>query len=149
MTYETTSSKRALTFTYICPVYQHGYKEGIDFRKKKEVLDPNYDTDRNHYCLRDEVFRDYLIEIRSGFTKMAELSKKFKEREDNKHIYDDVKEIKKPKIAEIAPLLQPTLEKACYIEFSLDKPEIGRDVFVALTPNLIAVTMIVRRIWRK
>ena len=41
-----------------------------------------------------------------------------------------MKEIKKPKIAELTPLLLPVLEKAGYTDFSLDKPEIGKDVFV-------------------
>jgi hypothetical protein len=44
-----------------------------------------------------------------------------------------MKEIKKPKIAELAPLLSPVLEKAGYIEFSLDKPEMGRDVYVGFS----------------
>jgi len=61
---------------------------------------------------------------------MAELGKKWKEKEENKHIYDAMKEMKKPKIAELTSLLQQVLEKAGYIEFSLDKPEIGKDVFV-------------------
>jgi hypothetical protein len=30
-------------------------------------------------------------------------------------------------------ILAPTLEKAGYIEFSLDKPEVGRDVFVGFS----------------
>ena len=56
--------------------------------------------------------------------------KEIKEKEDNKHIYDAVAELKKSKIAELTELLSPALEKAGYIEFSLDKPEIGKDVFV-------------------
>lgn len=46
------------------------------------------------------------------------------------HIYDAVKEMKKPKIAELSAILAPALEKAGYIEFNLDKPEMGKDVFV-------------------
>jgi hypothetical protein len=64
---------------------------------------------------------------------MAQLGKEFKEREDNKHIYDAIKEMKKPKIAELQTLLSPALEKAGYIEFGLDKPEIGKDVFVGFS----------------
>ena len=44
-----------------------------------------------------------------------------------------MKEMKKPKIAELTPLLQPALEKAGYIEFSLDKPEMGKDVFIGFS----------------
>jgi hypothetical protein len=61
---------------------------------------------------------------------MARLGKEIKEKEDNKHIYDAIKEMRKPKIAELNAILGPALEKAGYVEFSLDKPEIGKDVFV-------------------
>lgn len=64
---------------------------------------------------------------------MARLGKEMKEKQDNKHIYDAVKEMKKPKIAELIPLLSEPLEKAGYIEFHLDKPEMGRDVYVGFS----------------
>lgn len=33
----------------------------------------------------------------------------------------------------LTPLLAPVLEKAGYIEFSLDKPEMGKDVFIGFS----------------
>jgi hypothetical protein len=105
----------------------------MDLSVKKEILDPDFEKDRAYYCLNDEKFRHHLSEIRRGFTEMAELGKKWQEKEDNKHIYDAVKEMKKPKIAELVPLLSPVLEKAGYIQFSLDKPEMGRDVYVGFS----------------
>jgi hypothetical protein len=98
--------------------------------KKEKPADPDYEKDRIHYCLLDKEFRDKLIEIKRGLEDMARFGKEMKEKEDNKHVYDAVKEMKKPKIAELVPLLAPVLEKAGYIEFHLDKPEIGRDVYV-------------------
>jgi hypothetical protein len=44
-----------------------------------------------------------------------------------------VAELKKPKIAELTPLLAEPLEKADYIEFSLEKPEVGREVVVGFS----------------
>jgi hypothetical protein len=105
----------------------------MDLSDKKEVLDPNYDKDRVHYCLQDKEFRDKLYAIRDGFERMAELGKEWKEKEDNKHIYDAMAELKKPKIAELSAILSPVLEKADYTEFSLDKPEMGRDVFIGFS----------------
>jgi len=133
MTHKTNNSKQKLTFIYTCSVCQYSYKEKINLNENKKELDPNYEKDRIHCCLIDEAFRHHLFEIRRGFTEMAELGKYFKERDDNKHIYEAIKELKKTKIAEIAPLLQPTLKKAGYIEFSIDKPEIGKDVFVGFS----------------
>lgn len=92
-----------------------------------------YDKDRAYFCLHDKEFRDRLFKIRHDFEAMAQLGKEFKEKEDNKHIYDAMKEVKKPKIAELTPLLAPALEKAGYIEFSLDKPEMGRDVYIGFS----------------
>ncbi len=128
----TATTKTAITFTYSCPSCGHSYKDKMDLRdkKEKEQPDPDYDKDRVHFCLIDKEFRDKLYAIKEGFERMAELGKKFKEKEDNKHIYDAVSELKQPKIAELPDLLKPPLEKAGYTEFSLDKPEMGRDVFI-------------------
>lgn len=128
--HKTTKSKTAITFLYTCPSCKHSYKEKLDLRKQKEVDDPNYNKDREHYCLHDESFRDRLFKMRHDFLEMARLGKEFKEKQDNKHIYDAIKEMKKPKIAELSTLLGTALEKAGYIEFSLDKPEMGKDVVI-------------------
>ncbi|RYX79159.1 hypothetical protein EON76_00325 [bacterium] len=126
---KTTRSKGSLTFTYSCPSCQHSYKEKIDLIKK-ETPDPDFVDDRMRYCLHDAEFRDQLFKIRYDLSELAKLGKEWKEREDNKHVYVAMKEMKKPKIAELIPLLKPMLEKAGYADFSLDKPTVGKDVFV-------------------
>lgn len=128
--HKTTNAKTALIITYTCPSCGHSFKDKMDLTNKEEKPDPDFDKDRIHYCLVDKEFRDRLYAIKDGFERMAELGKKFKEREDNKHVYDAIKEMKKPKIAELSTILTPALEKAGYIEFGLDKPEMGRDVIV-------------------
>ena len=135
MTEKTTRSKKALTFTYSCPSCGHSYKDKMDLTDKEQQAEPDsdYEKDRAHYCLHDKEFRNRLFEMRRGFKEMAELGKKFKEKEDNKHIYDAIKELKKPKIAELIPLLSEPLQKAGYIEFHLDKPEMGKDVYIGFS----------------
>ena len=133
VTHKTTKTKKTITITYTCKSCGHSFKDKMDLSSKKEIPNPNFDKDRAHFCLQDKEFRDRLFKMREDFRGMAELGKKFKEREDNKHIYDAVKEMKKPKIAELVPLLAPVLEKAGYIEFHLDKPEMGRDVYVGFS----------------
>ena len=134
MIHNTTSTKKAITFTYSCPSCKHSYNDKMDLAGKNEVVpDPNYEKDRIRFCLLDKEWRDKLFEIQRGLKEMSKLGKKFKEKEDNKHIYDAVKEVKQPKIAELVPLLSPILEKAGYIEFHLDKPEMGRDVYVGFS----------------
>lgn len=133
VTHKTTKSKNAITITYTCTSCKHVFKDKMDLSSKKEKPDPEFATDRIHFCLGDQEFRDQLFKMRHDFIEMAKLGKEFKEREDNKHVYDAVKEMKKPKIAELVPLLAPVLEKAGYIEFHLDKPEMGRDVYVGFS----------------
>ncbi len=132
-THATTATKKAITFIYSCPSCKHTYKDKMELGGKKEEPDPDYDKGRIYFCLLDNEFRERLFTVRHDFREMAELGKKFKEKEDNKHIYDAMKELKKPKIAELVPLLAPVLEKADYIEFSLDKPEMGRDVLIGFS----------------
>jgi hypothetical protein len=64
---------------------------------------------------------------------MARLGKEWKEKDDNKHIYDAMAELKRPNIPQLPELLKPVIEEAGYIEFSLDKPEMGKDVFVGFS----------------
>jgi len=119
-----------ITTTYTCPNCQHTYKDKLDLHHEEEPVDPDYEEDRRLFCLQDE---KSLLDHRDAKHRLEELKRfqdEWQEKEDNKELYDALKGIKKPKIAEIVLLLQPALEKAGYSEFSLDKPEIGKDVFV-------------------
>lgn len=134
MTEKTTTTKKATVFTYTCSSCGYTYKDKLDFSKKEEEKpDPDFDKDRAHYCLHDTEFRERLFKMRHDFEEMARLGKEFKEKEDNKHIYDAMKEMKKPKIAELSTILAPVLEKSGYIEFHLDQPEMGTDVYVGFS----------------
>lgn len=133
MTQKTTKTKKAFVFTYTCPSCRHSYKEKMDLTTPDKQLDPNYDQDRITYCLLNKEFRDRLISFREGMEAAARLGKELKEKEDNKHIYDAIKDMKKPKIAELSTILSSALEPVGYIEFSLDKPDIGKDVIIGFS----------------
>jgi hypothetical protein len=124
---------KVITTTYTCSSCGHQYKSKLDFTPKKEEVDPNFETDRAIYGLHDEKVLQELRDARWRYEEMARLGKEWKEKEENKHIYDAVAELKKPKIAELTPLLQPKIEKAGYVEFSLDKPEIGKIAYVSFS----------------
>lgn len=129
---EEKSSRRGkvITTIYTCPGCSHTYKDKLDLNPKVEPGDPDYESDRRAFCLEDEKVRKEHQAAKYRFDDLIRFAKDHKEKEDNKHIYDAMKEMKKPKIAELKPLLQPILEKAGYIDFSLDKPEIGKNVYV-------------------
>lgn len=124
---------KVVTTTYYCLSCGHQYKSKLDFTPKKEKVDPNFETDRAIFGLHDEKVRQELRDAKWRYEEMARLGKEWKEKEENKHIYDAIAELKKPKIAELAPLLQPKIEKAGYVEFSLDKPEIGKIAYVSFS----------------
>jgi predicted RNA-binding Zn-ribbon protein involved in translation (DUF1610 family) len=130
---KSTTRSKVITTTYTCPACGHSYKDRLDLKPEKEVIDPDLEKDKDFYCLRNEKVRNEFRDMRYRMEEMARLGKELKEKEDNKHIYDAMKEMKKPKIAELAPLLSPALEKAGYIEFHLDKPEMGKDIFIGFS----------------
>lgn len=119
--------------TYTCPSCGYQHKSKLDFKPKKEEVDPNFETDRVIYGLHDEKVRQELRDAKWRYEEMARLGKEWKEKEENKYIYDAIAELKKPKIAELESLLQPKLEKAGYAEFSLDKPEIGKIAYISFS----------------
>lgn len=133
VTHKTTRTKKAVTITYACTSCKHIFKDKMDLSIKEEKPDPNFDKDRAHFCLWDKEFREHLFATKKGFEDMARFGKERKEKEDNRHVYDAIKEIKKPKIAELVQLLSEPLKKVGYIEFHLDKPEMGRDVYIGFS----------------
>lgn len=133
MTHKVTKAKAAITFQYACLVCGKTYKDKIDLKYRKVLADPEYASDRHHFCLRDDEFRNRLASMRRDFLGMAELGKEMREKRDNKHIYDAIKEMKKPKIAELSGILSPALAKVGFIEMAFDKPEIGKDVIVGFS----------------
>lgn len=130
---KTTRLKTVIKTKYACPNCKHSYEDKLNLSVKKEKLDPDYEKDRKLFCLLDEKVRNEHIDAKHRFEGMVQLGKEWKEKEDNKHIYDVIKEMKKPKIAELIPLLSEPLEKAGYIEFHLDKPEMGQDVYIGFS----------------
>ena len=133
MTHKSTKTKKYLTTTYSCTECDHTFSDKMELGSKVEKADPDFEKDRIKYCLVDKEFRDKLFEIQIGLEQLAQFGKERKEKEVNKHIYDSIKELKKPKIAELIPLLAPTLEKAGYIELHLDQPEMGKDLYLGFS----------------
>lgn len=131
MNEKTTKLKTAIKTKYTCPNCMHSFQDKLDLTAKKEKPDPDYEEDRKLFCLLDEKVRNEHIDAKRRFEDMARLGKEWKEKEDNKHIYDAVTQVNRLKIPELTTTLSPAIEKAGYIEFSLDKPEMGREVTVS------------------
>jgi hypothetical protein len=131
----TKRTSKVITTTYTCSECSHTYKDKLDLNRPKKPVekpDPEYEKDKERFCLSDEAGKKYL-EARRNWENAQSVLEEMKERQDNKDVYDAVKDLKKPKIAELTPLLSEPLQKAEYIEFHLDKPEMGRDVYVGFS----------------
>lgn len=129
---KSTRKGKVITTTYACPACEHTYKDKLNLNRPKkspEKPDPDYEKDEARFCLSEEAGKKYL-EARRNLEGLQSVLEEMKERQDNKDVYDTIAQLKKPKIAELSGLLAPALKKAGYIEFSLDKPEMGRDVYV-------------------
>lgn len=121
-------AEHSVTTKSTCP--KCGYKEEdtMDFNEKKEEekIDPNFASDQKKYCLSDEEGRRYIEESQS----MKELSDLLKDHEENKDVFEAIKNIQKLTFLELQNLLTPILEKAGYLQFSFEKPEIQKDVIL-------------------
>ena len=133
MSEKTTRLQAAIRTIYTCPNCKHSYQDKLDLSTRKERLDPDFEEDRKLFCLLDEKVRNEHIDARRRFEGMVKLGKEWKEKENNKHIYDAVAQVSRLKIPELPTTLSPVVEKAGYIEFSLDKPEIGREVTITFS----------------
>lgn len=125
-------SNKSIVTSYNCPTCNHSYKDTLNLsapKKEKDPPDPNYEEDKARFCLTDEKGKEYLTAKRN-LEQFKSVMSDVQEHEDNKHIYDAMKEVKKPKIAELNTILSPELEKADFTEFSLGKPEVEKDVTV-------------------
>jgi predicted RNA-binding Zn-ribbon protein involved in translation (DUF1610 family) len=134
MKYTTKKLNKIITTTYTCNKCGYSYKDKYDMNilKNKDLIDPYYENDKARFCIDDTEGKRYL-DGKRNLENMREILSKMDERDKNKPIYDAVDDLKKPKIAELITLLTPSLIKSGYNEFSLDKPEIGRDVFVGFS----------------
>lgn len=124
---------KVITTTYICPSCQHIYKDKLDLNHTDTPEDPDYEEDRHIYCLFDDMSLKEHRGAKQRYEGIVHLMKDIKEKEDNKHIYEAVASLNKIRISELTNILNPILEKNSYIEFSLDKPEMGKDVFVGFS----------------
>lgn len=132
MTRTSSRKGKVITTTYICPACDHSYKDTMDLRvkpKPKEKPDPNYEKDKARFCFNEEQGKEFLKQ-KQDVADMGRIVEGWREKKENKAIYDAVAAVPKVNIAQLTEMLKPSIEKAGYTEFSLDKPEIGRDVVI-------------------
>lgn len=100
--------------------------------KEKEKPDPNYEKDRERFCLSGKALEDNLKE-KSQLEGIARFMDELKEKEEHKEEYDAVDNLKKLTIVALENLLVPLCKKAKYIKFQFGTPDMGKDLIVPFT----------------
>lgn len=120
-----------ITTIYACPSCGHKEKDtwDLDEKPKPEKIDPNFEKDRERFCLSPEEGSKYI----ESKARLENFSKFLKETEGKEEIRKKIAHIKKLNIAELKKLLAEPFKKEEYINLDFSKPEIGRDIIISFT----------------
>lgn len=95
----------------------------------KEKFDPDYEKDRNKYCLSDEDGQKF-ISMKISMEGVEFLKEK---SEKETELAKKIKHIKKLNITELEELLSKELLKNSFKNFETSNPEIGKSILVSFT----------------
>jgi len=127
---ESKREKDIITHTYSCSHCGHVETDTWDLNERKEEkIDPNFEANRKKYCMSEKEGCKIMIQAE----QMGKLVKKFKDKEENKDIYDAVSKIKKLNIAELQDLLNAMIENNGYAKLEFEKPEFQKDVILCFS----------------
>jgi len=127
---ETNREDNVIIHTYSCPNCGYIETDEWDLNKKEEgEIDPNFETNRKKYCMSEKEGCEIMIQAE----QMGKLVKEFKDKDENKEIYNAVSKIKKLNIAELQNLLNPVIENSGYIKLEFEKPELQKDVILGFS----------------
>lgn len=127
-----TKKDNGVETVYSCQKCSYKETDFMDFNKKKDDVDPDFEMKRKKYCLTEEEGRRYSSE-KINVDQIVALSKKQKDEKENKKIFDDIGNIKILTIIELQNLLDPLIVKASYAKFEFEKPEIQKDVILGFS----------------
>ena len=110
-----------------CPACRYTENDTINLGMKKDPADPDFEMKRKKYCLSEEEGKEY-ASAKITMEQASSFMKKWKEKEENKELYDEIENIKKLTIAELQKLLDPVIENAGYAKLEFEKPDLQKDV---------------------
>lgn len=131
---ERIEDKKVIT-TETCPSCGHVETDELDLTlKEEEPLDPDYEKDRERFCLSGEALSKNLLE-KSQLESVAKFMEKWEEKEKHKDEYDEIEKLKKLTIVSLEELLIPFCEKAKYVKFQFGTPDMGKDLILPFTTH--------------
>jgi hypothetical protein len=102
--------------------------------QEEEKPDPNYERDKERFCLSGQRLLDYQKE-REQHEQIAKFVDDMKEKEEHKEDYDAVKSLKKLTIVELENLIKEKTEKEGYMNLRFENPEMNKEVIVPFLIN--------------
>ncbi len=124
---ERSRKDNVITTKYSCSKCGHDETDVMNLGKRKEEkIDPNFEANRKKYCISEQEGFEFMRQIE----ETKKIVDKWKDKEDNKELYDAIDKIKKLTIPELQNLLNPLVEKSGYIKFEFEKPELQKDVIL-------------------
>lgn len=122
-------TEHVVTTTYSCTNCDHSYTDELDLSPTKEVVDPDFEKDRERFCLTPEKGSQYIQDC-ANIMQIGEMMKETKMREEKKDIYDEVKALKKLTVPQLKAHLVELFENKPYSNLTFEKPDMGRIVSI-------------------
>jgi hypothetical protein len=114
---------------YFCPSCRHTETDTMNLDLKNDTVDPDFETKRKKYCLSGEEGKKY-FSAKITIEQASSFMEKWKEKEENKDLYDVIDNIKKLTVSELRKLLDPVIENAGYAKLEFEKPDLQKDVIL-------------------
>ena len=129
---ERIEDKKIIT-TETCTKCGHVETDELDLTIEKEKApDPDYEKDKERFCLSGENLSKNLKE-KSQLEGMAHFMDKLKEKEMHKEEHKIISDLKKLTVVALENLLVPLCEKEKYAKFQFGTPDMGKDLFLPFT----------------
>lgn len=124
--------KKEITFISSCKHCDYRDSWDTKDRIKKPEVNHNFSKDRQKYCLSEKEGKEY-IDSKFQLESVSNLVDDFKEKVENKELYDQLASLEKLTVARMQNLLTKELKKCSYIELTFSKPKMDKYVIVDFT----------------
>jgi DNA-directed RNA polymerase subunit M/transcription elongation factor TFIIS len=118
--------------TDTCATCDYTKVDEFNLKIKPEKVDPNFEKDRNRFCLSEEAFKKSQDE-RFKLKAMSKLVDSWDEKEKNKVEYEFINNLKKLNVVALERLLIPICEKVNFVKFQFGTPDMGKDLIIPFT----------------
>ena len=130
-TSENIEGKKVVT-TETCPKCGYVETDELDLTIKKEVPDPDYEKDKERFCLSGDRLKKNLEEKAHAET-VKQFMEKIKEKDKHKEEYDRIKALKKLTIPQLKQCVVEALKDEAYSNLMFEQPRMEQIVSVGFT----------------